>query len=198
MSSTPILVSDVIELLVGSYNNEVAEFDELVEQVEKLHNDNDKLLAVIKDYEKGASGLLAAAEKSDQMLAQANRECEQAINRTKDLELQLRAFKEIAATPKKVREKIKDYQGRLTNQKTAAEQSKRNYLESRKTITGLKLEIVELTNRLDSSGINQVYRDDKDIVQTYPYHLGEMVDGFDPKQTPLFYLHESGRGGLVL
>lgn len=194
----PMPVNDVIELLINSYNHESVEFDGIVEKIEKLQDENDKLLAVIKDYEKGASGLLAAAEKSDQMLAQANRERDQTINKTKDLEIQLRAFKEIASTPKKVREKIKGYQERIEKQKAAADQNKRNFLDARKTITALKLEVSELTNRLDATGINQVYRDDNDIVQTYPYHLGDMVEGFDPKQTPLFYLHKSGRGGLIL
>ena len=132
------------------------------------------------------------------MLAQANRERDQAINKTKDLEIQLRAFKEIASTPKKVHEKIKGYQERIEKQKAAADQNKRNFLEARNTITALKVEVSELTNRLDAAGINQVYRSDNDIVQTYPYHLGDMIEGFDPKQTPLFYLHQSGRGGLVL
>ncbi|MGV2871542.1 hypothetical protein [Colwellia sp. E150_009] len=119
LSHTP--VNEVIELLIRSYNNEAVEFDLMVDQIEKLHDENEKYVAVIKDYEKGASGLLAAAEKSDQMLAQANRERDQAINKTKDLEIQLRAFKEIASTPKKVREKIKGYQERIEKQKADIE-----------------------------------------------------------------------------
>lgn len=191
-------VNEIIELLISSYNNEAQEFDDLIDERDHELHEKNTLLSLVKDYEKGASGLLAAAEKSDQMLAQANRERDQAINKTKDLEIQLRAFKEIASTPKKVREKIKGYQERIEKQKAAADQNKRNFLEARNTITALKVEVSELTNRLDAAGINQVYRSDNDIVQTYPYHLGDMIEGFDPKQTPLFYLHQSGRGGLVL
>jgi hypothetical protein len=191
-------VNEIIELLISSYNNEAQEFDDLIDERDHELHEKNTLLSLIKDYEKGASGLLAAAEKSDQMLAQANRERDQAINKTKDLEIQLRAFKEIASTPKKVREKIKGFQVRIEKQKAAADQNKRNFLEARNTITALKVEVSELTNRLDAAGINQVYRSDNDIVQTYPYHLGDMIEGFDPKQTPLFYLHQSGRGGLVL
>ncbi|MFX3693314.1 hypothetical protein ACJBPP_11080, partial [Streptococcus suis] len=62
----------------------------------------------------------------------------------------------------------------------------------------LEAQILELENRLDVASINQIYRNGNDIIQTYPYHLGGMVEGHDEQQTPLLYLHQSGRGGLIL
>lgn len=191
-------VDEVIELLINSYNHEASEYDELVERLKQMEAENLKLTDILKRYEQDASTVLEKVEKADQLLAQANRERDQAVNKTKDQDILLRAFKEIAATPKKVREKIKGYQDRLEKQKAAAEQHKRNFNEERKTTAALRKEIAELTNRLDAAGINQVYREDGDIVQTYPYHLGGMVEGYDPRMTPLLYLHQSGRGGLIL
>ncbi|MCH2057917.1 MAG: hypothetical protein MK214_15150 [Thalassotalea sp.] len=200
MSSNPLAmpVDEAIGLLIASYNQETHEFDELVERLEKMEAENLQLAEVIKKYEQDATTVLDKAEKSDQLLAQANRERDQAVNKTKDQDILLRGFKEIGATPKKVREKIKGYQDRLEKQRLAAEQHKRNFNDERKTTAALRKEIAELTNRLDAAGINQVYREDNDIVQTYPYHLGGMIEGYDPRMTPLLYLHQSGRGGLIL
>jgi len=191
-------MDEAIQLLIESYNNDVNENDCLVEQLESLSAENEQLKALNTNYEKSAAVVLENVEKSEQTLAQANRERDQAINRAKDLEIQLRAFKEIAATPKKIREKIKGYQERLDRQRQASELHKRNTTDANKQITKLLTELDELTNRLDAAGINQVYRDGGDIVQTYPYHLGGMVEGFDQRMTPLLYLHQSGRGGLIL
>lgn len=195
-SSIP--VDQAIELLINSYNKEVSDFDQLTEELSNERAENAQLKALIKEYEKNTATVLVNAENAEQMLAQAKTERDQAVNKVKDLNIQLKAFKEIAATPKKVREKIKGYQDRLTSQKAATEQNKRNLNQERGVTKALREEIAELNNRLDSLGINQVYRNDEDIIQTYPYHLGGMVEGHDSQTVPLLYLHQSGRGGLIL
>lgn len=163
-----------------------------------LLSDHEKLAAVLEQHEQAATKLLASAKKSDQMLAQANLERDQALIKVKDLTLKNQDYKTIGNTPKKVREKIKDLQTRLHKQTVAVDVQKQKWLDERDTSQKLRVEIAELTNRLDASAINQIYRDDKDIVQTYPYLLGDLIPGIDPRQTPLFYLHKSGRGGLVI
>jgi len=191
-------MDEAIQLLVASYNQESIEHDELVEKLELLDQENDSNRNLLKNYERDAGIVLEKAEKSDQQLAQANREREQALFKLKDVQLLLKAYKEIGATPKKVREKIKDYQTRLTNHKSSADQLKKSLMSEKKKVADLEKQVAELTNRLDTASINQLFRDGNDIVQTYPYHLGDMITGYDEKMTPLLYLHQSGRGGLIL
>ena len=198
MSNHPLSVVDAIDNLVAAYNQEVAEFDQMVENEQQLQVQNDKLTALVKDYEQGAAVVLKNAKNADQQLAQAQRERDQALAKVKDLTITLTAYKEIAGTPKKLRDKIKSYKDRLEGQRLATEQQKRLYQSERKTTAQLKTEISELKNRLAAADIVQIYRGDTDIVQTYPYHIGGMVEGHDARQTPLLYLHQSGRGGLII
>ncbi|WP_105215746.1 hypothetical protein [Pseudoalteromonas sp. T1lg22] len=198
MSTPNLSVADAITSLAAAYNQEAADHDALVNELEHLQAENDRLSTLIKDYEQGAAVVLKNAETAEQQLAQANRERDQALTKLQDLNIVLGAFKEIASTPKKLREKIKSYQQRLERQRDAAEQHKRNYSAERKTTKQLQAHITELENRLNVASINQIYRNGADIIQTYPYHLGGMVAGHDERQTPLLYLHQSGRGGLIL
>ena len=198
MTNQPLSVVDAIDTLVTAYNQEVAEFDQLVTDADQLQEQNDKLTTLVKDYEQGAAVLLKNLENAQIKLAQANRERDQALTKNQDANITLAAFKEIACTPKKLREKIKSYKERLESQRLAAEQQKRKHQEECKKNKQLKEQITELENRLDVASINQIYRNGNDIIQTYPYHLGGMVEGHDEQQTPLLYLHQSGRGGLIL
>ncbi|WP_277054627.1 hypothetical protein [Pseudoalteromonas marina] len=198
MTNQPLSVVDAINTLVTAYNQEVAEFDQLVTDADQLQEQNDKLTTLVKDYEQGAAVLLKNLENAKIKLAQANRERDQALTKNQDTNITLSAFKEIGGTPKKLRDKIKSYKERLESQRLAAEQQKRQYQSERKITAQLKTEISELENRLDVAAINQIYRNDNDIIQTYPYHLGGMVEGHDEQQTPLLYLNQSGRGGLIL
>ncbi|MBG9991572.1 hypothetical protein [Pseudoalteromonas sp. NZS37] len=198
MSNQPLSVVNAIESLVSAYNHEVAEFDQMVTEADQLQEQNDKLNILIKDYEQGAAVLLKNLENAQIKLAQANRERDHALTKNQDANITLAAFKEIAGTPKKLREKVKSYKERLESQRLAAEQQKRKYQDECKKNTQLKEQILELENRLDVAAINQIYRNDNDIIQTYPYHLGGMVEGHDEQQTPLLYLNQSGRGGLIL
>jgi hypothetical protein len=198
MSNQLLSVVDAIDTLVAAYNQEVAEFDQMVENEQQLQIQNDKLTALVKDYEQDAAVVLKNAKSADQQLAQAQRERDQALAKVKDLTITLTAYKEIAGTPKKLRDKIKSYKDKLESQRLATEQQKRLYQSERKTTAQLKTEISELKNRLAAADIVQIYRGDTDIVQTYPYHIGGMVEGHDARQTPLLYLHQSGRGGLII
>lgn len=198
MANQPLSVVDAIDTLVTAYNQEVAEFDQLVTDADQLQEQNDKLTTLVKDYEQGAAVLLKNLENAQIELAQANRERDQALTKNQDANITLAAFKEIAGTPKKLRDKIKSYKERLESQRLAAEQQKRQYQSERKITAQLKTEISELKNRLAAADIVQIYRGEADIIQTYPYHIGGMVEGHDARQTPLLYLHQSGRGGLII
>ena len=198
MNNQPLSVVDAIDTLVTAYNQEVAEFDQLVTDADQLQEQNDTLTTVVKDYEQGAAVLLKNLENAKIELAQANRERDQALAKNQDANITLTAFKEIASTPKKLRDKIKSYKERLESQRLAAEQQKRKHQDESKKTKQLEAQILELENRLGVASINQIYRNGNDIIQTYPYHLGGMVEGHDEQQTPLLYLHQSGRGGLIL
>lgn len=198
MANQPLSVVDAIDTLVTAYNQEVAEFDQLVTDADQLQEQNDKLTTLVKDYEQGAAVLLKNLENAQIELAQANRERDQALTKNQDANITLAAFKEIAGTPKKLRDKIKSYKERLESQRLAAEQQKRKHQDESKKTKQLEAQILELENRLAVASIKQIYRNGNDIIQTYPYHLGGMVEGHDEQQTPLLYLHQSGRGGLIL
>ena len=198
INTAPIAVDEAIQQLVQSYNNEAIQHDDMVFTIEKLQTKNDELQDLLVSYEKSANKLVEKMKTSEQLIQQANLERDQALNKAKDSSIILASFKEIAASPKKIREKIKGYQDRLTTQKTAAESNKKKWLDERSTSSKLNEQIKDLTNRLDASSINQVYRNGLDIVSTFPYQLGDAIHGYQANQMPLLYMNATGRGGLIL
>lgn len=218
-TSNPLPMDEAIQHLIASFEADVETNDLMVEKLEEQENEinylkgqvanlsksnsrllseNEELATTLKNYEKDAAEVISNAEKNLQKIEQERRERDQAKNESKDLKIQLKAFKEIAASPKKVREKIKTLQDNVTKQRNAAETQKKNYLQERKDHEFTKKKLNDVAHKLAVSNISQAYSDGNDVVALFPHQLGEGIEGFEAGQIPLLYMHRSGRGGLIL
>ena len=218
-------LEQAIEQLIASYHADNAEVNELSEiatklseensflklQVETLtgrinaiSDDNQNLKNTVNDFEdrfktlaKQKDVVLVNAEKHMQQLEQAQRQETQAKNKLKDVQIQLKAYKEVESSPKKIRDKYKDYQARLIKEKGFTEQHKKNAKASNDEIKLLKKEVMRLGHKLSVSDIIQLHGDEQDKICLFPHQLGD-IDGYESDQVPLLYMHTSGRASLVL
>ena len=129
-----LTVSDLSVLLSAASDKETEEFNELFDELERTKSfyinsqlavkntqeklnavieENSKLVEIVRNFEKSSEPIISNGEKHLGAAEQAKREKNQALSRVEDLQETLKAYKEIG-TPKKIREKIKNYQAKLT------------------------------------------------------------------------------------
>lgn len=218
-------LEQAIEQLITAYHADNDEVNELAETAKKLSEENSFLKLQIKTLtgridamadenkalinqrvidEKATKALtkqqnlvIANAEKINQKSAQFQREAEQARDEVKDLKIQLKAYKEIANSPKKIRDKITDFKARIVKAKGFAEQYKKHAKEADNEVKSLKKEIMSLAHKLAVSDIVQLHGDGDDRICLFPHQLGD-ITGYENGQVPLLYMHTSGRASLVL
>ena len=176
----------------------------LTARVNDVTSENQQLKDTVNDFEerfktlaKQKDMVLLNAEKINQRIEQEQRETTQAKNKVKDLEVQLKSYKEIANSPKKIREKIKDFQARLLKEKGITEQHKKHLKAANDDVKKYKTEIMELAHKLAVSDITQLHRDGHDYICLFPHELGD-IEGYEPGQVPLLYMNSTGRSSLVL
>jgi len=176
----------------------------LTGRIDSVTGENQQLKNTVNEFEerfetlaKQKDVVLLNAEKHMQMLEQAQRQEQQARNKVKDLELQLKAYKEIANSPKKIRDKIKDFQARLLKEKGFTEQHKKNLKTANDEIKKFKAEVMSLAHKLAVSDITQLHRNEQDYICLFPHELGD-IEGYESGQIPLLYMHSTGRSSLVL
>ncbi len=218
-------ISALVNVLPESYNAEIAEYEELAKYTDSLEHENTFLKLQVQNLTKRVDSVIdeneqlvnqrvidekatkaltkqqdlviANAEKINQKSEQHQREAEQARNELKDLRIQLKAYKEIANSPKKVRDKIKDLQARLVKEKGFTEQHKKNLKASDNDVKKLKKEVMSLAHKLSVADIIQLHGDEQDKICLFPHQLGDIA-GYENGQVPLLYMHASGRASLVL
>jgi hypothetical protein len=178
-------------------NNLTTRLDDVTGQNQQLKNTVAEFEERFKALAKQKDVVLLNAEKINQRIEQEQRETTQAKNEVVDLKVQLKAYKEIANSPKKIREKIKDFQARLLKEKGITEQHKKNLVAANGEVKAFKKEIMELSHKLAVSDITQLHKNGKDYICLFPHQLGD-IEGFEAGQVPLLYMHASGRSSLVL
>lgn len=214
-----------VNIMQAAYEADVDQNDLMIDEIERLRNENtfmklqiqnltarvndvtgqnEQLSNTVNEFENRFKALakqkdvvLANAEKHMQMLEQAQRQEQQVKNEVKDLKIQLKAYKEIANSPKKVREKIADFKARLVKEKGFTDQHKKNYLAEKAETKLLKKEIMSLAHKLSVSDIIQLHGEGDDRICLFPHQLGN-ISGYEDNQVPLLYMHTSGRASLVL
>jgi len=221
MSDTPKLedltVSDISVLLSAASDKETEEFNELFDELEKTKSfytnsqlaiknmqekldgvleENSKLVEIVHNFEKSSETIINNGEKHLNAAEQARREKNQALAKVGDLQETIKTYKELG-TPKKIREKIKNYQTK------AADNVKAINLKNEE-IKGFKREIVKLTdsvvfleNELDNVTISTVYSEGKDNLLMFPVKLTMQVQDREEKQLTLLYMDDSGCGKLI-
>ncbi len=178
-------------------NNLTTRVDDAVSENQRLKNTVNEFEERFKTLAKQKDVVLLNAEKINQRIEQEQREAAQARNEVKDLKLQLKAYKEIANSPKKIRDKIKDFQARLIKANKLSEQHKKNFSDEVKATAALKATIKEQAHKIAVNDITQLHNDGQDYICLFPHELGD-IDGYEPGQIPLLYMHATGRSSLVL
>lgn len=214
-----------MEQLLAAFHADAAEVEQLVSYTEKLENENtfvklqvsnlttrlngvinenQQLKDTVNNFEERFKALakqknmvLSNAEKINQRIEQEQRETQQAKNKVKDLEVQLKSYKEIANSPKKIRDKITDFKARLTKANGFTEQHKKHYKAANDEVALLKKEVKGLCHKLAVSDIVQLHGSGAHRICLFPHQLGD-IEGYESGQVPLLYMHTSGRASLVL
>ena len=222
---TAIPMDEALALVQAAYEADIVQNNLMVDEIERLSNENTFLKLQVqnltgrvndviaenevlvnqriidekaaKDLVKKQEAVVINAEKIMQKGEQHQREAEQAKNEVKDLKIQLKAYKEIANSPKKVRDKINDFKARLIKEKGFTEQHKKNFKGASDEVKALKREVMSLAHKLSVADIIQLHGDEQDKICLFPHQLGD-IPGYENGQVPLLYMHSSGRASLML
>ena len=210
-------VSDLSALLTIVSDREMDEFNTMYDQLEAA---NVRIQTLEADAEIHTNNILAVTEQNEQLLAkynilegqcdqvyknaelhlnsakQARREQEQTFDKFALVKTQLAAYKEIGS-PKKIRERIKDYQAKAVNNAAAIGKSK-------ELIKGYRKEIVELIQMQDKfkasetqSNITTVWSENGDYLLLFPAKLTMAVNGTSEQQLTLLFMTGSGCAKLI-
>jgi len=212
-----------MQQLITSYEADVDQYNEAIDQLEKsdqenfflklqidnltksnnrLLNENEQLLEARKKdedeakvFSKKAQLVSANAEKHMQMLEQANREKVQAQLKLEDALFTVSSYKEIG-TPKKIREKIKVYKERVSKLQAAETQHKLDAKKYRHDVTLAKNEAKELESRLIELDVTEIYSKNGDNLWVFPKVKQFESRGMTNKQVCLWYMNDDGIGAI--
>ena len=210
-------VSDLTALLVNASNLEVDEYNALFDRMEEAedkvsvlaesnksllaqlsaaHTDNENIQAVINDLNHGAALITDNAEKHMQMLSNANRVREQAIDKLSKSETILALYKDLG-TPKKIREKFKAYQNKAAGHQSDVTAHKVAVKEYRQQIQELikAMESMKLTEM--QSNMTTIWSEEQNHLLLFPAPLTMSVCGKEEQQLTLLFMDNSGCGKLI-
>ncbi len=217
-------LSDAMQILLDSYDDDIDNYNELADHAARIESENTFLklqlsnvtgrldevisqneqLTSLREQEKAASSQLDSqlvqitdnAHKHMAMLEQAKRERAQTLLKFNDLDEQVKAFKEIANTPKKIREKVKGYQERIAELMAAVKKSKSDI----KTVSREKEILLNakklLEREIQEIEFNRFYSNKGENLAVYP-QMFEVINGTNKeKQVPIWYMTDKGIGAL--
>lgn len=213
MKTTLELAQEILE----QANQEVIEYNELVDYIEKLENENtfvklqNKTLTASLTEEQAAhkattSEFETLKSQCDQVYKngekhliaakQAYRERDQMADKYNLVNDQLKAYKEIG-TAKKIRERIKDYQAKVALGTTNLNKSKDLIKEYRKEITRHIATNKQLKASEAQSNLTTVWSENGDHLLLFPAKLSMGIGDTVEKQLTLLYMTKSGCGKLI-
>ncbi len=212
---------DAMQSLIDAYHADVSQAEQLAQSHNALEQENTLLrleLAELKArYEDVVqqNNLLIEARKRDekaakastqkaqmvsdktaeiqQMYKQAQRQEAAAEASCNALKLTLKSYKEIG-TPKKIREKIKNYQSKIAALQTTVNKANENTKTKQRELALAKKELQHLNNRLLSVDVTEVYKNNDDSVWIYPDVM--QLNGAKEKEIALWYMNNNGIGAL--
>ena len=210
-------VSDLSALLAIVSEREMDEFNTIYDQLEqaKLENitlteanillrtklgdeitEKESLLKAYNDMDAAFDVIQENTEKQHQLIKQSVREKEQAHDKFDQVNVTLKAYKEIG-TPKKIRERIKAYQKSVT-------EGTSNLLKSKELIKGYRSEItrhVELQEKYKlsdmQSNMTTVWSENGDSLLLFPAKLTMDINGMPERQLTLLFMTGSGCAKLI-
>ena len=223
---TPLSVADIFEMLGGAIDHEVDQHNELVSSLEKSEQEksflklqlstlegrlnlaNDKaseqeltiesLKGELKKLKNQSIQVINNAEKHMDMIEQKTREMNQLKVKFDVQASTLKAYIEIANTPKKVREKIKDLQASNATKLGFIEQHKKSIAQLTKDKKALVASGASLMRELKEVEFNKFYSKNGDNLSIYPLLCEAGFKGELKKQVPIWYMTDEGTGALYM
>lgn len=199
------LMIDEIERLGNENTFLKLQVQTLTARVNDVIGQNEQLLqarkndeAKEKDFNKKAELVQANAEKHMQLVEQKDRELVQAKTLLDDSKSTLKAYKEIANTPKKVREKIKTLQDNVAKQQGFVTQHKLSIKSLERDKKKLEGAATALSRQLDELDYTKFYSKNGDNLAIYPLLCEANVGPSAGKQVPLWYMDDNGVGALYM
>ena len=175
----------------------------LTARVNGVTDENEQLLAARKrdeakekDFNKKAEMDQANAEQHIQMLSQAQRQEQQAKTKLNDALLTIASYKEIGS-PKKIREKIKNYKASITKLQAADTQYRIEAKKYRHDVAVAKKDVADITTRLREVDITEIYSENGENLYLFPKVMQIPSRGMTNKKIVMLYLNDDGRGGLM-
>lgn len=203
---TDLTVSDLTRLLVDASDKETTEFNLLFDQLESANQMIEKLQKDIVEYKEIESRFNILNQQCETVYKngeqhlnaakQAYRERDQAQDKASTANELLKAYKAID-TPKKIREKYKNYQAKILSSASDINAVKEQLKESRKQSTKLAniietMQVIEAQNSMSS-----VWSSDGDNLMMFPAKLTMRIGNTEEKQLTLLYMTSSGCGKLI-
>jgi regulator of replication initiation timing len=210
---------DALSILKDALDRETDDYNGLIDNAEKLESENvflklqlsnltkrlddviaerDEATTLLGTYRSSADSILENGKKLTQQVDNYQREALTAKAKFDDANEVLKAYKVIASTPKKMREKIKTLQENVAKQQGFVTQHKQVSKAKDVDIKNLQAQCEKLSRALDELDYTNVYSKDGDNVAIFPVMQKTNIAQGEVKQVPLLYLDDNGVGAIYL
>lgn len=210
-------VTELVEELLNQANLEVEEFNVVFDQKEKVEEENSFLKLQIETLKRNleetgqarnelhakysvlksqSDQILGNGEKHLNAAKQAYRKRDQMADKLGQATDQLAAYKAIG-TPKKIRERIKDYQSKVTDGTSHLNKAKETIKGYRREIDKQVSANLALKANEVQTNMTSIWSENGDNLMIFPAKLSMQVGGIVEKQLPLLFMTESGCGKLI-
>ena len=140
--------------------------------------------------------MLEEAKKTDQKVKHAQQLEQQAKVQLDAVNAKMADYKALG-TPKKIREKFKNYQDKAAKHLATEKQHKIEISKYRHAIKKAEDEVKEIHTRLREVDITEVYNHNGDHLWMFPKVTQLVSRGMDQKEIAFLYLNNDGRGALM-
>lgn len=210
-------VEQLVPKLMEAYDKELKEYNDLIEELSIVESKNEALnlanallvekeKALEEDKEDLSSKLNSLIDitklvkKQAQLHKDQNEQCQREYTQMQDRydkqQAILNSYKELG-TPKKIRDKIKDYQTKAITSKNGKNALKEEIKIFRKKMEQYIKANNDLHLSLSQSNITTVWSLEGDHLMLFPTALTLSIEGKDEKQLTLLFMNKSGCGRLI-
>ena len=168
----------------------------LIEENKKISEERDNEKAKEKDFNKKTELVRINAEKHLQLIEQKDRELIQFKTKFEVLKQIAQEFKNIANTPKKVRDKIKTLQDNVAKEQGFVTQHKLRIKSLERDNSKLKGVSEVLSRQLDELDYTKFYSKNGDNLAIYPLLCKTNIGPNAENQVPVWYMTDDGIGAL--
>lgn len=164
----PLSAADALQQLIDAQNQEAAEFDELVEEVEQLRNDNAVSLKLLDQYKKTIEEKAKINEQAAGVIQALQAKLQKLEVQLSSTQIDAKSAKTNAKENKRLKEQNKRLQAKNAELQKAKEQNARYMKEYRE-------EASRLNKIVAQSKITNIYNKNGELVMIMPYVSGVSV-----------------------